>query len=89
MLVRLLQKFDAFEFDPSAQPQDSLPPASWKNKPGRQGRERIFPKMHLTMYSYVGQMFYVSATILLIHMFTLYCIQKGLWMRLREAHDDY
>lgn len=61
MLVRLLQKFDTFELDSAAQPQDSLPPPSWKDKPGRQGRERIFPKTHLTMYAYVSQNYFAGS----------------------------
>lgn len=54
MLIRMLQTFNKFELDPSAQPPDSRPPAAWKNAPGRQAIERIFPKAHLTMYSYKG-----------------------------------
>lgn len=54
MLVRLLQKFDSFELDASAQPEDSLPPLRWKSEGGRQSEERIFPKMHLTLYVHVS-----------------------------------
>ena len=55
MLISLLQTFDKFELDSSAQPPDSLPPAEWKNAPGRQATERLFPKAHLTIYSYVSE----------------------------------
>jgi len=54
MLIRLLQTFDSIELDPSSQPADSIPPASWKNAAGRQAMERIWPKSHLTMYSHKG-----------------------------------
>ncbi|KAI5115359.1 hypothetical protein M0805_009652 [Coniferiporia weirii] len=54
MLVRLLQTFDAFELDSSAQPADSLPPSEWKDSPGRQSVERIFLKTHLTLYAFKG-----------------------------------
>ncbi|KAI5115378.1 hypothetical protein M0805_008170 [Coniferiporia weirii] len=52
MLVRLLQTFDAFELDASAQPADSLPPSEWKNSPGHQSVERIFLKTHLMLYTF-------------------------------------
>jgi len=54
MLVRLLQTFDRFELDDSAQPSESVPPASWKNVPGRQSIERCWPMSHLTMYALGG-----------------------------------
>lgn len=53
MLVRLLQAFDGLELAPDAQPIDSLPPPEWRNAPGRQAKERFFPKTHLTMYAHV------------------------------------
>ncbi|KAH8108379.1 cytochrome P450 monooxygenase pc-1 [Phellopilus nigrolimitatus] len=54
MFVRLLQMFDVFEPNSSAQPPDSHPPQEWKSVPGRQSIERIFPKTHITMYSHKG-----------------------------------
>ncbi|KLO08865.1 cytochrome P450 monooxygenase pc-1 [Schizopora paradoxa] len=54
MLIRLLQTFDEFELDPSAQPPETLPPAWWKDVPGRQSIERCWPKAHLTTYAYGG-----------------------------------
>ena len=54
MLVRLLQTFEAFELDPSAQPAESQPPPEWKNVRGRQAIERCFPKEHLSLYAYVS-----------------------------------
>jgi len=56
MLVRLLQTFDRFELDASAQPLETIniPPASWKDVPGRQSIERCWPKAHLTLYAHGG-----------------------------------
>ncbi|KAG8684502.1 hypothetical protein FRC08_013659, partial [Ceratobasidium sp. 394] len=46
-LVRLLQRFEAIELVPEAQPVGTLPPADWKGAAGRKGFERIWPKYHL------------------------------------------
>jgi len=54
MLVRLLQAFDSITLATDAQPPESLPPAAWKLAPGRQGKEKIWPKSHLTLYSHKG-----------------------------------
>lgn len=54
MVVRLLQRFNHFELDVTAQPPDSIPPPSWKSVPGRQSMERIWPKANLTIYAYGG-----------------------------------
>ncbi|KLO15647.1 cytochrome P450 [Schizopora paradoxa] len=54
MLVRLLQTFDRFELDPTAQPPETIPPPSWKNAEGRKAIERCWPKAHLTMYAKGG-----------------------------------
>jgi len=54
MLVRLLQRFDHFELDMTAQPADTNPPLSWKSAPGRQSVERIWPKAHFTIYANGG-----------------------------------
>jgi hypothetical protein len=53
MLIRLLQRFDEITLDKSAQPPESIPPAHWKNMEGRQAKEEIFPKCHLTIYAHV------------------------------------
>ncbi len=55
MVVRLLQRFNHFELDVTAQPPDTIPPPSWKSVPGRQSMERIWPKANLTMYAYVSR----------------------------------
>lgn len=53
-LIKLLQEFDSIELDAVAQPPDSRPPPAWKNEPGLKGREKIWPKTHLTLYSHKG-----------------------------------
>ncbi len=60
MLVRLLQTFDRFELDASAQPPETIPPASWKDVPGRQSIERCWPKAHLTLYAHVSRFLLTS-----------------------------
>jgi hypothetical protein len=54
MLVRLLQAFDTITLAPDAQPLESHPAANWKSDSGRQPREKVWPKSHLTLYSYKG-----------------------------------
>ncbi|TFK35054.1 cytochrome P450 monooxygenase pc-3 [Crucibulum laeve] len=49
-LVRLLQQFSSFTLAPEAQPEGSIPPASWASIPGSKGTDKIIPTMHLTMY---------------------------------------
>jgi hypothetical protein len=54
MLIRLLQAFDTITLASEAQPPESHPPASWKKASGTQATTRIWPKVHLTLYSYMG-----------------------------------
>ena len=54
MLIRLLQAFDTISLVPDAQPPESRPPASWKRASGTQSLDKIWPKMHLTLYSHMG-----------------------------------
>ncbi|KAF8554602.1 cytochrome P450 [Imleria badia] len=54
MLIRLLQQFDTISLAPDAQAPDTLPPPSWGEAEGRKATEKIFPKMHLTMYAHGG-----------------------------------
>ena len=61
MLIRLLQQFDTISLAPDAQASDTLPPPSWGEAGGRKATEKIFPKMHLTMYAHVS-----SESILLV-----------------------
>ncbi|EIW61465.1 cytochrome P450 monooxygenase pc-3 [Trametes versicolor FP-101664 SS1] len=53
-IIRLLQNFSSVSLDLAAQPPDTLPPSEWKDAPGRKGKEQIFPKSHLTLYSFGG-----------------------------------
>lgn len=54
-LVRLLQNFSSVTLAPDAQPPESKPPALWKSFGGRQGKEKITPKSHVTIYAYVSR----------------------------------
>ena len=54
MLIRLLQAFDRFELDLTAQPSEGKAPRAWKAASGRQAAEQLFPKTHLTMYFHVS-----------------------------------
>lgn len=51
-LIRLLQTFDSITLRPDAQPTGSLPNSSgtWDLSQGRNGREKVWPRTHLTMY---------------------------------------
>ena len=50
-LIRLLQNFDTIALDWESQAPDSRPPVEWANFPGRKGKEKFWPKSHLTLYS--------------------------------------
>ncbi|KAM5534915.1 hypothetical protein V8D89_011470 [Ganoderma adspersum] len=49
-LIRLLQNFSHMELDLNAQSPDARPPAEWLSHEGHRGKEKIFPKTHLTLY---------------------------------------
>ena len=53
-LIRLLQNFSHMELDLAARPLNARPPAEWTSVEGHQGREKIVPKTHLTMYVHVS-----------------------------------
>ncbi|KAK7060019.1 cytochrome P450 [Favolaschia claudopus] len=53
-LIRLLQKFTAFTLAPDAQPESTIPPASWKHAKGTQATEKIMLQRHLTMFAKGG-----------------------------------
>ena len=53
-MIRLLQNFSSVSLDLTVQPPDTLPPAEWKEAPGRKGKEQIFPKSHFTLYAHVS-----------------------------------
>lgn len=51
-LVRLLQRFSSIDLDLSSHPPESRPPAEGAKAKGyRKRMEKIFPELHLTMYS--------------------------------------
>ncbi|KAF8200189.1 cytochrome P450 monooxygenase pc-1 [Pholiota molesta] len=54
MIIRLLQSFSSVDLAPSAAPPEAHPPAEWAQAKGRKAIERLFPKMHLTMYTNGG-----------------------------------
>jgi hypothetical protein len=64
MLIRLLQQFDTISLAPDAQAPDTLPPPVWAEGEGRKAKEKIFPKVHLTMYAHVSP----ETTIILLGM---------------------
>ncbi|ESK94736.1 cytochrome p450 monooxygenase pc-1 [Moniliophthora roreri MCA 2997] len=51
MLIRLMQNFEEFKFEPSAAPPEYHTPPEWKNASGRQAVDKFLPKLTLTMYS--------------------------------------
>ncbi|KAJ7625781.1 cytochrome P450 [Roridomyces roridus] len=54
MLVRLLQAFSSFTLDEEGFAPEARPPKDWKNLPGRKGKDRFRPALHLTMYTQDG-----------------------------------
>ncbi|KAH0833049.1 cytochrome P450 [Lanmaoa asiatica] len=54
ILIRLLQQFDTISLALDAQAPETLPPAAWADAEGRKATEKIFPKLHLTMYAHGG-----------------------------------
>jgi len=54
ILIRLLQNFASISLAPDAQAPDTLPPPAWVEAGGRKATEKIFPKIHLTMYAHGG-----------------------------------
>ncbi|KII83768.1 hypothetical protein PLICRDRAFT_168657 [Plicaturopsis crispa FD-325 SS-3] len=53
-LIRIFQHFASVALAPDAQPPYSVPPPEWKEAHGRKGVERVWPKVHLTMYAHGG-----------------------------------
>jgi hypothetical protein len=45
-----MQQFNSFSLEEAAQPLDSFPDPRWVGMEGPQGKDRIPPKLHLTMY---------------------------------------
>ena len=54
MIIRLLQNFTSVDLHPGSAPPEAHPPAVWAEAGGRKGAEKLFPKMHLTMYTNVS-----------------------------------
>ncbi|KAH9832996.1 cytochrome P450 [Rhodofomes roseus] len=53
-LIKLLQCFATMELAPDAAPPSALAPKEWANAPGRKGKEKFWPKSHLTLYATGG-----------------------------------
>ena len=53
-IIRLLQNFEAIDFDLDSQPPESHVPVHWAGMPGRKGVEKFWPKAHLTVYPAVS-----------------------------------
>ncbi|KAH9930605.1 cytochrome P450 monooxygenase pc-2 [Fomitopsis serialis] len=53
-LIKLLQRFSTMELAPDAAPPNTLPPKEWARAPGRKGKEKVWPKSHLTLYATGG-----------------------------------
>jgi cytochrome P450 len=54
MLIRLLQSFSSIRLDLAAAPPEAAPPREWAQTSGRKAIEKLYPKIHLTMYSNGG-----------------------------------
>ena len=55
VLIRFLQTFSSVSLARDVQPNDTLPPQYWAEMGGRQAIEKIWPKLHLTMYVHVSR----------------------------------
>ena len=53
MIIRMLQAFTSVKLDLASAPPEAQPPAEWAQATGRKAIEKVFPKMHLTMYANV------------------------------------
>ncbi|KAG2006335.1 cytochrome P450 [Coprinopsis cinerea AmutBmut pab1-1] len=51
MLIRLMQQFSSVTLDLDSAPPEAIPPKVWAEAPGRKATEKVFPKLHLTMYA--------------------------------------
>lgn len=49
-LIKLLQNFSSFTLDLDSRPLCTIPPPRWAGKEGRQGKEKLWPGYHLTMF---------------------------------------
>lgn len=86
MLVRFLQHFSSITLDLDACPPESRPPAAWAKAPGRKSIEKLWPKIHLTMYTHVsGSHGEVRSFDFLTGGFFL---KGGLWVKMHEADNS-
>ena len=53
-MIRLLQTFPNITPDTPAQHPELRVPKAWANCPGRKGKEKIWPKSHITLYMHVS-----------------------------------
>ncbi|GLB44358.1 putative cytochrome P450 monooxygenase [Lyophyllum shimeji] len=53
-IIRFLQHFSSISLDEEAAPPEARPPPHWANGVGRKTIERVYPKIHLTMYASGG-----------------------------------
>ena len=81
-LIKLLQRFSAMELVPEAAPSDSLPPKEWASATGRKGKEKFWPKTHLTLYSIVRRLLSADTARL------TEWVQGGMWVRMEEAEES-
>ena len=82
-LVRLLQEFETISFDNDAMPPESRPPAEWSGLPGRKGKEKFWPKSHLTLYSAVS-----ASNVQFSMIIDSIVPQGGMWVKMSEANND-
>ncbi|KAF5378580.1 hypothetical protein D9615_007123 [Tricholomella constricta] len=54
MVIRFLQQFSSISLAEDAAPPEAIPPADWATSEGRKAIERVYPKVHLTMYANGG-----------------------------------
>ena len=57
MMIRLMQNFSGASLDLDSTPPEGHAPNAWKSAPGRKAVEKVFPKLHLTMYAGVSNHF--------------------------------
>ncbi|KAH6893965.1 cytochrome P450 monooxygenase pc-1 [Coprinopsis sp. MPI-PUGE-AT-0042] len=55
MMIRLMQNFSSLSLDLDSLPPDAHPPPHWAEDQGtRKATEKVWPKLHLTMYAHGG-----------------------------------
>lgn len=90
-LIRLLQHFSHMELDLGAQAPDARPPPKWANDEGHRGKEKVFPKTHLTLYVLVRIPYSLLLDVVaqvVTDPNALFPFQGGLWVKMTEAERD-